>query len=121
MRPIRLGLQARFMLAMLATLLVVVALAWALWQRQSQTFRELTQLSAESVHELTFDELARRGSAMTTQLADRLINPIYYLDLDRIGELAAAARTQPDVAYVLVYDPQGRIIHDGTRNIVSYG
>lgn len=121
MMPIRLGLQARFMLAMLATLLVVVALALALWQRQSQTFRELTQLSAESVHELTFDELARRGSAMATQLADRLINPIYYLDLDRIGELAAAARTQPDVAYVLVYDPQGRIIHDGTRNIVSYG
>lgn len=121
MRSIRLGLQARFMLAMLATLLVVMALAWALWQRQSQTFRELTQLSAESVHELTFDELARRGGAMATQLADRLINPIYYLDLDRIGELAAAARTQPDVAYVLVYDTRGRIIHDGTRNIVSYG
>ncbi|MDX2299349.1 MAG: EAL domain-containing protein [Xanthomonadaceae bacterium] len=121
MMPIRLGLQARFMLAMLATLLVVVALALALWQRQSQTFRELTQLSAESVHELTFDELARRGGAMAAQLADRLVNPIYYLDLDRIGEFAAATRSQPDVAYVLVYDPQGRIIHDGTRNIVSYG
>lgn len=117
----RLGLQSRFMLAMLATLLVVVALAWALWLRQSQTFRELTQISAESVHELTFDELARRGNAMAEQLADELVNPIYYVDLDRIGELAVATRALPDVAYVLVYDAQGRIMHDGSPDIVRYG
>jgi len=117
----RLGLQARFMLAMLATLMVVVALAWALWQRQSQTFQELSRLSAESVHQLTFDELARRGGATAAQLAGQLVNPMYYVDLDRIGELASATRAQPDVAYVLVYDAHGRIIHDGTRNIVSFG
>lgn len=117
----RIGLQARFMLAMCAALAVVVALTLALWQRQSHTFHDLTQISSESVHDLTYSDLARRGSAMAVQLADRLVNPMYFVDLDRIGELAASVRAQPDVEYVLVYDDRGRVIHDGTRDIVSYG
>ena len=32
-----------------------------------------------------------------------------------------SAQKEPDVSYVLVYDNQGRIIHDGTADIAVYG
>jgi HAMP domain-containing protein len=51
----------------------------------------------------------------------RLANPLYYFDLDAIGSLARPALRESDVEYVLVYDTQGRILHDGSGDIAAYG
>ena len=118
---LRFGLQARFLVAMTVTLAVVLALLALLLQRQSTMQREVDVLGREAMQVMAMDALNRRGEAMVEQLADSLINPLYYSDLDAIGITVRAATRQPDVAYVLVYDAAGNIVHDGSFDIAAYG
>ena len=118
---LRFGLQARFLVAMAVTLAVVFALLALLLQRQAAMQREVDVLGREAMQAMAVDALNRRGEAMVEQLADSLINPLYYSDLDAIGITVRAASRQPDVAYVLVYDLAGNIVHDGSFDIAAYG
>ena len=121
MKVLRFGLQARFLLAMGVALLVVLALLALLLQRQSAMQREVDVLGREAMQSMAADALGRRGEAMVEQLADSLTNPLYYSDLDTIGITMRAASRQPDVAYVLVYGVDGKIVHDGSYDIAAYG
>ena len=118
---LRFGLQARFLVAMVITLAVVFALIAVLLQRQAMMQREVDVLGREAMHSMAADALNRRGEAMVEQLADSLTNPLYFSDLDTIGTTVRAAARQPDVAYVLVYDARGNIVHDGSYDIAAYG
>lgn len=103
------------------TLAVVFALIAVLLQRQAMMQREVDVLGREAMHSMAADALNRRGEAMVEQLADSLTNPLYFSDLDAIGTTVRAAARQPDVAYVLVYDARGNIVHDGSYDISAYG
>jgi diguanylate cyclase (GGDEF)-like protein len=118
---LRFGLQARFLVAMGITLAVVFALIAVLLQRQTMMQREVDVLGREAMQSMAADALNRRGEAMVEQLADSLTNPLYFSDLDAIGATVRAAARQPDVAYVLVYDARGNIVHDGSYDIAAYG
>lgn len=118
---VRFGLQARFFFAMGLTLAVVFALIALLLQRQTTMQREVDVLGREAMQSMAADALKRRGEAMVGQLADTLTNPLYFSDLDSVGSLVRAVARQPDVAYVLVYDAQGSIVHDGSYDIAAYG
>ncbi|MDR6840131.1 diguanylate cyclase (GGDEF)-like protein [Pseudoxanthomonas sacheonensis] len=118
---LRFGLQARFLVAMGITLAVVFALIAVLLQRQTMMQREVDVLGREAMQSMAADALNRRGEAMVEQLADSLTNPLYFSDLDAIGTTVRAAARQPDVAYVLVYDAHGNIVHDGSYDIAAYG
>ncbi|MCY7313506.1 MAG: EAL domain-containing protein [Pseudoxanthomonas sp.] len=118
---VRFGLQARFLMALTITMGVVFALLALLLQRQSVMQREVDLLGRDAMQTMAADALSRRGEGMVEQLADSLTNPLYFYDLDLIGATVRAATRQPDVAYVLVYDADGNIVHDGTYDIAAYG
>jgi diguanylate cyclase (GGDEF)-like protein len=118
---LRFGLQAKFLAGMAIVLLGVLALIGLMWQRQSSMQAEVANVGRDSMHQLVSDRLKRRGESSVAQLADSLTNPMYYSDLDAIGAIARGAMRQPDVAYVLVFDTQGRIVHDGSGDIPAYG
>lgn len=118
---LRFGLQAKFLLAMAAVMLVVLTLFALVWQRQQAMQREVVTLGREAMHSLVFERVRDRGETSVAQLADALANPLYYFDLDAIGTIVRNAMRQPDVSYVLVFDPQGRILHDGSGDIPTYG
>lgn len=118
---LRVGLQAKFLAGMAIVLVGVLALMALMWQRQATMQDQVADVGRESMRELVSDRLKRRGEAVVAQLAEQLTNPMYYSDLDAIGTIARAAMRQPDVAYVLVFDPQGRIVHDGSGDIPAYG
>ena len=115
------GLQGRVVLTMGMALLVVLGLVAGLWYRQEAMQREVEGVSGETMRTLVGDSLRRRGEGAVVQLADALTNPLYYFDLDAIGELARGALRQPDVEYVLVFDVEGNVIHDGSAAIPGYG
>ncbi|MFT3761775.1 MAG: EAL domain-containing protein [Pseudoxanthomonas sp.] len=117
----RFGLQARFLLAMTIALAVVFLLLALLLQRQSAMQHEVGERGRGTVHDMARAALVWRGEAVAQQLADAATNPLYFSDLDAIGALVRAAAHQPDVAYVLVYDAEGRIVHDGSWDIAAYG
>ena len=121
MRSMRFGLQARFLAAMAIMLAVVLALLGTLLHRQKIMQQEVADLGRDAMHSMVEDSLRRHGEATVDQLGDALANPLYYFDLDAIGSIVRSAQKEPDVSYVLVYDNQGRIIHDGTADIAVYG
>ncbi len=119
-RP-RLGVQAQYVLVMVLATLAVAVLVSLLMQRQAQMHREVAAFSRQSMQELVESRLRGRAKARATQLSDALANPIYYLHIDSIGDIARMVKREADVAYVLVYDGEGRIVHDGSAEVQTYG
>ena len=118
MKP-RFGLQARFLALVGVTFLVVVCLLFLLLHKERQQQDAVEAQSLEAMHDMAMETLRLRGEGITAQLADRLANPLYYFDLETIGQIIQGTRRQPDVSYVLVFDPQGRVVHDGSWGFAS--
>src|SRR5690606_33495419 len=118
---LRLGLQARFLLAMAVVLAVVVALLALLLHRQGQLHAETEALGNDTVHQMVEDYLHSRGHAVAEHLAVILANPLYYQDLEAIGRILRDNRRGDLIHYLLVFDREGRLVHDGTTEIDGYG
>ncbi len=118
---LRYGLQARFLALMALALLVVLSLMALLWSRQERIQSEVEHVSRDGMERIASASLRRQGEGMVAQLSESLANPLYYFDLDAIGVLGRAALNQPGIRYVLVYDADGNIVHDGSEEIPSYG
>lgn len=118
---LRYGLRAKFALLAGVVVLVLLAISVSLLRREDATHREVQVLSRESMHELAFRRLQSHGRSSVMQAADILVNPLYYFDLEAIGGIVRNHLRQPDVAYAIVYDAEGRVVHDGSRDIATYG
>src|SRR5690606_36929777 len=105
----------------LVVLGIVVLMMVMLWNRQQSSQREVVGIARQSTHSLLSEQMRAGGEAQVRQLADALANPLYYFDLDAIGILTRSALRVPYVDYVLVYDPKGRILHDGSGDIAAFG
>ena len=121
MRRPGLSLQSRFYAAILVMLGIGVLVMVLLWQRQQESQHDVSEVTRDAMHGLLSEQVRIDGEAEARQLADALANPLYYFDLDAIGVLARAALREANVDYVLVYDAQGRILHDGSGDIAAFG
>ena len=119
-RP-RFGLQARFLCVAAGAVLVVIAIVAVLLARQAAAQRELLQASSSVVSQVFDDSVREQGTSLATSLADALVNPLYFSDLDAIGALVRSTASQKSVSYVLVHDAEGRLIHDGSVEVAGYG
>src|SRR3546814_5819252 len=118
---LRHGLYPRFLLLAAGVLVVVAAVVGVMLHRQATMQRDVVALSQESIHGLLFNRVQERGEAVAVQLADSLVNPLYYFDLDTIGVVVRNELRQSEVSYVIVYDNAGAVIHDGSSDISTYG
>ncbi|MCB1570434.1 MAG: hypothetical protein KDI72_05155, partial [Xanthomonadales bacterium] len=109
----RFGLQARFLTLVVVALLLAVLALGSLLQRQWAMRDEVLSLSRESIQRLVVERLREQARAVGANTAEALINPLYNFDLEMIGRIVDDVRAQPDVEYVMVYDSEGAIIHDG--------
>lgn len=119
--PSRLGLRGELLLLLAVVMVLVSGLFWVLWQHERISNREVRERTGAALRDLAREGLLRRGETLASQLADAATNPLYYLDLAQLGELARTALRQPDVAYVIVYDAEGSVLHDGSGDIPAFG
>lgn len=105
---------------LLSLLVIVVVFAGLIW-RESRSFIELRDEGDALVLDVVRQGLEERGVALASQLATAVANPLYFLDLDRIGEHVRNTGRQADVVSVLITDAEGRIVHDGSRDIARFG
>ncbi|MDH5823347.1 EAL domain-containing protein [Luteimonas sp. RD2P54] len=117
----RYGLYARSVTVLLAAMLITLAVIVLILQRQDGMRDEMLAHSRDSLHGLVFSRLRAQGEGQAERLAASLVNPLYYFDLDAIGAAIAQVQRQPDVDYVIVYSAAGEVIHDGSRDIATYG
>ena len=118
---VRASLQTTFLALMGAAVFVGLVSVALVMQQQTQSQRQIVALSQRSMHALASQRLLSRGEAVSAQLADALVNPLYYFDLEAIGTTVGNVLRQPDVSYVLVYDAEGNLVHDGSQDIERYG
>lgn len=118
---VRIGLQAQFFLMVAFSVLVVSALMMLFWMRQQDVQRIVEGLSVQAIEGVLDADLRRRAEGSVERLSESLANPLYYFDLDEVGSLAKGTLRLPGVRYVLVYDADGNVLHDGTPDIPSYG
>ncbi|WRL49947.1 EAL domain-containing protein [Luteimonas sp. R10] len=117
----RYGLYARSVTVLMAAMLITLAIVVLILQRQGEMREEMLAHSRDSLHELVYGRLREYGEGQAVRLATSLVNPLYYFDLDAIGSTIADVQSQPNVDYVLVYSAGGDVIHDGSRDIATYG
>ena len=96
MRRPRLGLQSRFIAAIVALLGVVVLALVLLWQRQQASRHEVSEATRRAMHGLLSEQVRMDGEAEVRQVADALANPLYYFDLDAIGGDERIERQEPE-------------------------
>ena len=118
---LRFGLQARFVLILLIGMLLTLGIGVLAWRLHKASFDEVATLSRDAMNDASLQGVRKRGEAIARMLADSMVNPLYYFDLQTIGNIARSAMQQPDVEYVLVFDPEGGIIHDGSGDIPTFG
>ncbi len=115
------GLRSKVLLAsgaVAAALLLAMAL---LLVHERNSRQEVLRISRESQTQLVTDVARARVLAVATQLAETVTNDLYYFDLQSIGEQLGFTLRQPPITQALVFDAQGRIVHDGSREISTYG
>lgn len=121
MRLLGSGMQARFVLAMSGAMLVVIAIVAVVLGRQATMQDEVQHLSGNVIHDLFDRSVRSRGEALARELSDALANPLYYNDLEQVGALVRNTSRQQVVRYVLVFDEDGKLIHDGSAEVIDFG
>ena len=58
------------------------------------------------------DELERRGRLMASTLNDVMADPMYFTDIDELGEMARVVAGEADILHVQVFTPDGKILVD---------
>lgn len=119
--PRRLGLRGELLALLTAVLALVLVLFLAGWVREKTSNNEIRALTSAALRDLAREGLKRRGETLASQLADAATNPLYYQDLAQLGELAKATLRQEDVSYVIIFDAEGRVLHDGSGDIPAFG
>ncbi|GAB2621140.1 putative bifunctional diguanylate cyclase/phosphodiesterase [Novilysobacter erysipheiresistens] len=118
---LRSGLQTQFLLLMAAGLAVVVLLVALMMHRQHRMQVAVEDLSGEAMQTMVGESLRRRGEGTASRLAESLASPLHHFDLDAVGGLGRATLRQPGILYVIVFDPQGNVVHDGSDDASGYG
>ena len=121
MKTFRFTLQAKVLLGIVLTLGMLILLVFKVWQQQQHSQAEIVETTRRSTHTLLSEQMRLNGESQVQQLAEALVNPLYFFDLEEIGSLARNTLRISGVDYVLVYDTEGRILHDGSGDIASFG
>lgn len=115
------GIQGRFSLVVVIGLICALGVLVLLVARERLTVQSLEKVARESITKLVSSTITANTRATATQMADAMANPLYYMDLDTIGAIQSTHRKLPSTKYIIVYDEHGRIVHDGTEDILSFG
>ena len=115
-------LQSRHTLTLLGVLAIALAVlsGTLLYEFRSLT-RDMQNASSEAISNALQEDAKEAGISFGKFLATAMRTPIYQLDFASIGRLAESALAQQGVTYVYVFDSEGRVVHDGTLSLQSYG
>ncbi|MGI9509655.1 MAG: ATP-binding protein [Geminicoccaceae bacterium] len=118
----RVGLRQRYALIIaLSAAAVASAVQSVGYWESTRLAEEVEQSSSKSMTRALEREADMTARQLAAVLTDSLVEPLEKEDLERIFNITRSARSLPDVTSILVYDRDGKVIHDGTKEILSYG
>jgi len=112
----RLGLQQKYALIILSLVIfIVVVLTGVLLLQSGAISREVSYTGSRNMEEELLDQLRKRGKLLGLFLSESFVSPLQQYDTEAIRDIAVTVKRQEDVEYIYLYDPAGKIIHDGTE------
>ena len=70
----------------------------------------ITWLDINRERAFTHDQFEQRGLLLVSTLADVMADPLYFSDVDSLRDIARSVGGQPDLVYVRVFKPDGRLL-----------
>lgn len=107
------GMRRRYWLLASGVLLAVVALTALLRYQDRRVQNATIEQMQQQARQTALNNVQTRLELTSAMLADALVNPVYFFDLQSIDQVLAGALRQPDISYAVVFDRKGRILHDG--------
>ncbi len=105
------------LITLLGLLFLVSLQAWQ-FNRSALELQEQSQVSLKLETERLRQE---RGESMADNLAYNIAEPFLARNMVVMYELILPVRQSTGVVNVFLFDPDGKILHDGTRDIMDYG
>jgi diguanylate cyclase (GGDEF)-like protein/PAS domain S-box-containing protein len=102
-------------------IVVVIVLAVVFFLQSSSVFTRIKSTSADAMGTALHAEASKRLITLSMILSDDLANPLYEYDMLAILQLLQSVSKLDDIKYVIVLDPEGIIVHDGTELLGQYG
>lgn len=121
MTALPVGLGRRMLIALMLALGVLLLVVVVTLQLLERSGRALITKSAASLERVGRQGLEADAGQLVKLLGDALVNPLYYLDLKSIRDLARSALSRPEVRSVRVFDQEGMLLDDGSDEIASFG
>jgi diguanylate cyclase (GGDEF)-like protein/PAS domain S-box-containing protein len=116
------NLQFRYTIAIGAGIVVVTLILATLFFFQSnELISNIKKTTTSTMSNALHDEAEKRLLNLSSILSEDLANPLYNFDMLTIYQLLQSVVSLDDIAYAMVLDPDGVIVHDGTELLNSYG
>lgn len=108
-----LTLKRQLALTVALAALALVGVLAGLWYTGTRNNEALVEQSSDAIRQNALDSLVQRGRLSLDFLAESLPNLVYYYDLKGLRDTLSPLLEREDVRYAMVYDPAGRLLHDG--------
>ncbi|PVV21993.1 MAG: hypothetical protein B6D79_13475, partial [gamma proteobacterium symbiont of Ctena orbiculata] len=116
------NLQFRYTVAIGAVIVIVtVILATLFFFQSKELLSNIKTTTTSTMSTALHDEAKKRLVNLSAILSEDLSNPLYNFDMLAILQLLQSVAKLEDIAHVMVIDPKGVIVHDGTELLDSYG
>ena len=70
----------------------------------------ITWLDINTARSSSHTQLEQRGLRLVSTLEDVVADPLYFSDVDALGDIARSVSSQPDLVYVRVFKPDGHLL-----------
>lgn len=71
-----------------------------------------TVLDVQRERQAFWDNLRERSTLLSETLNKVLRDPLYFVDVDQVGDITELVVSQPEIIYVNVYTPDGRLLKE---------
>lgn len=106
-------------IASIAFALLLAMFALQVYQLKT-TSQQIAQHSERAFDEEAERQLMQRGVALADTLSHNIVAPFLAIDMVSLYDLMVPVYRSTDVQSVFFFDVDGRILHDGTREIATY-
>ena len=118
----RISIKKKYALTIVGSIMVVVGLlGLASYLHTRDMGAALTTSSSRVLKTESLKQVHSFAESYANILSERLVNLLYYYDLDAIKSILVEAKSQKRITSVYVYDTDCRIVHDGTDAVDDYG
>lgn len=118
----KIGLQARFWLSLTALIAVFSLVVSGIFMTKTRAVHhEMLSASKQLSSSRLLSEVQMQNEALVQLIAEQLVNPLYFNEFETVRNFSTSVLDREDILYIYVFDPNGKVIHDGTETLEAFG